>query len=83
MPSTVSMLPKSAQDFERLGVEVEIKLRHAMVAEGSDRLAQLLVQFGLLLLTKGQMSVQQFGVFKTTVADLANPKGACACMVGG
>lgn len=74
------MWPVNNDELSRLALQVERRLREVLVVDGPERQTDILVQFTVLLLTRGQLHINQLNDIKALIAQLCDPKkleGGC------
>lgn len=66
--------PANNEDLTRLALQVERRLREAVVVDGPERQSELMMQFTVLLLTRGMLHMNQLKDIKELINHLCDAK---------
>lgn len=66
--------PANNEDLARLALQVERRLREAVVVDGPERQTELMMQFTVLLLTRGMLHMNQLKDIKELIHHLCDAK---------
>lgn len=66
--------PANNEDLARLALQVERRLREAVVVDGPERQSELMMQFTVLLLTRGMLHMNQLKDIKELINHLCDAK---------